>query len=119
MDRENTQNTIPFNSSSNPNPQDSYSISKYEAEQVLSVISKNSSMEIIIIRCPLIYGPCVKANFLQLLRIVYKGIPLPLGSVNNKRSILFIDNSIALNINLELFSIKSIFFSIFNFFNAH
>ena len=49
-------------------------------------------MELVIVRPPLVYGPRVKANFAKLLKLVDIGLPLPLGSVNNKRSLVFVDN---------------------------
>jgi len=75
-----------------PCPQDPYAVSKWEAEQILAEISSATGMEIVIIRPPLVYGPNVRANFLRLLRWVNKGVPLPLGMVNNRRSLVSLDN---------------------------
>lgn len=75
-----------------PNPQDPYAVSKWEAEKVLNKISEETGMEIVILRSPLLYGPGVKANFLRLLVMVDRGIPLPLASVNNRRSLIYLDN---------------------------
>lgn len=75
-----------------PNPVDPYGISKYEAEQGLLQIAKKTGMEAVIIRPPLVYGPGVKANFLSIMQLVHKGIPLPLDAVPNKRSLLALDN---------------------------
>lgn len=75
-----------------PNPQDAYSHSKYEAEQGLRQISAGSSMELVIIRPPLVYGPGVKANFAALMHAVQRGWPLPLGRVHNQRSLVSLDN---------------------------
>ena len=75
-----------------PEPQDPYAVSKWEAEQLLAEISSATGMETVIIRPPLVYGPNVRANFLRLLRWVNKGIPLPLGMVNNRRSLVSLDN---------------------------
>jgi nucleoside-diphosphate-sugar epimerase len=75
-------------------PFDPYGLSKYEAEVGLKKIAKESSLEVVIIRPPLIYGPGVKANFLNMMRWVERGIPLPLGSIQNQRSLLSIDNLI-------------------------
>lgn len=79
-----------------PNPVDAYGRSKWEAEQALMSLSQEEGMEIVIIRPPLIYGPGVKANFLSLMKLVNKGIPLPLGSVANYRSLVFVDNLVDL-----------------------
>lgn len=75
-------------------PQDPYSISKLEAEQGLFEIAEKTGMEIVIIRPPLVYGPGVKGNFAAMINCVRKGIPLPLGAVNNLRSLLALDNLI-------------------------
>jgi nucleoside-diphosphate-sugar epimerase len=71
---------------------DFYGASKYGAEQGLLKLARKSEMEVVIIRPPLVYGPGVKANFASLIRLVKKGIPLPLGAINNKRSLIAIDN---------------------------
>lgn len=78
-----------------PSPKDAYSISKWEAEQVLQEISKQTGLEVVIVRVPLVYGKEVKGNFLHLLNIVAKGIPLPFSKVKNLRSFLGLDNLIA------------------------
>ena len=85
-----------------PAPSDPYAISKYEAEQVLLEIADNSAMEVVIIRCPLVYGPGVKANFLQLLKVVGGGIPLPFTGIENRRSLIFLGNLVdAVNICID------------------
>lgn len=75
-----------------PHPQDAYAISKWEAEEALRKISKDTGMEVAIIRSPLVYGPHVKANFLKMMQYIKRGIPLPLGAIQNKRSLIGIDN---------------------------
>lgn len=77
-------------------PEDAYGISKWEAEQVLLEISKQTGLEVVIIRPPLVYGEGVKGNFLRLLDIVYKQIPLPFARINNLRSFIALDNLIDL-----------------------
>ncbi|WP_341237292.1 SDR family oxidoreductase [uncultured Limnobacter sp.] len=81
-----------FNESSIPNPIDPYGISKFEAEQQLLEFSQQSGLEVSILRPPLVYGPGVRANFLKLLSVVARGIPLPFGAVNNQRSLVFVGN---------------------------
>lgn len=91
----NGESTLPgqkFSPVSETIPADPYGLSKYEAEQRLKELSLKTGMEIVIIRPPLIYGPGVKANFLRMMQWVEKGIPLPLGSITNQRSLLGIDN---------------------------
>jgi len=80
---ESTPRLLTFTEDDIPNPQDAYGKSKHEAEQGLVHISKETGMEVVIIRPPLVFGPGVKANFSALMRAVRSGLPLPLGSVNN------------------------------------
>lgn len=75
-----------------PAPEDAYGISKHEAEVALRVIAKDTGMEVVIIRPPLVYGPGVRANFLALMRAVSRGIPLPLGAIDNRRSLVALTN---------------------------
>jgi len=75
-----------------PNPQDAYGQSKHEAEEGLRQLSAHTGMEVVVIRPPLVYGPGVKANFAGLIRAVQRGWPLPLGDVNNERSLVALDN---------------------------
>ncbi len=77
-----------------PAPEDYYGISKWEAEMVLQRVHAETNMEVVIIRPPLVYGPGVKANFLQLLRTVDRGIPLPLSRIQNRRSLIYLKNLI-------------------------
>jgi len=75
-------------------PADPYGVSKWEAEQELHKISNTTGIEVVILRPPLVYGPGVKANFLQLFKIVERGIPLPLSSIKNRRSFIYLGNLI-------------------------
>lgn len=93
---EQTQPRQPFTVNDNPNPQDHYGLSKWEAEQGLKNIAEETNMELVIIRPPLVYGPQVKGNFASLLRMVGAGMPLPLGCVDNSRSLVALDNLIDL-----------------------
>lgn len=82
----------PYREADAPAPLDAYAISKWEAEQGLRRIERETGMEVVILRPPLVYGPGVKANFQRLLRAVDKGWPLPLGAVKNRRSLLYLGN---------------------------
>lgn len=73
-------------------PEDEYGASKFQAEMLLRDLSGNSSLEVVIVRPPVVYGPHVKGNFLRLMGLVARGVPLPLGAVDNSRSMVFIDN---------------------------
>lgn len=82
----------PFNEKMAPQPEDAYGISKWEAEQALCDASHDTPLETAILRCPLVYGPGVKGNFLRLLHWTARGLPLPLASVDNHRSLIFVEN---------------------------
>ncbi len=79
-----------------PAPIDPYGISKYEAEQALRHVAQETGLEIVIIRPVLVYGPGVKANFLSMMRWLHTGIPLPLGAIENQRSLVALDNLVDL-----------------------
>ena len=82
----------PFSADDLPHPADAYAQSKFEAEQELREIGDRSGMEIVIVRPSLVYGPGVRGNFLRLMQLVEIGVPLPLGSVHNQRSLLALAN---------------------------
>lgn len=75
-----------------PDPQDPYGVSKWEAEQVLHQVAAETGLEVAIVRPPLVYGVGVKGNFAQMLKVLAKGIPLPLASVKNRRSLVYVGN---------------------------
>jgi nucleoside-diphosphate-sugar epimerase len=82
----------PFAADDAVHPEDPYAISKWEAEQALRQICAATNMELVVIRPPLIYGPGVKGNLQRLLRLIERGWPLPLGSIQNSRSLVGIGN---------------------------
>ncbi|MDO7597788.1 MAG: NAD-dependent epimerase/dehydratase family protein, partial [Pseudomonadota bacterium] len=82
----------PFKADDNFLPTDPYGLSKYEAEQGLLAIAKETGMEVVIIRPPLVYGPGVKANFSAMMKWIDKGLPLPFGTIHNQRSLVALDN---------------------------
>ena len=86
------QSSRPFLASDIPNPSGPYAISKYEAEQGLCQIAESTDMEVVIIRPPLVYGYDAPGNFGYLMRVINRGIPLPLGTIYNKRSFIALDN---------------------------
>lgn len=75
---------------------DAYALSKFEAEQVLIKLCKESSMDFVIIRPPLVYGNCAKGNFKKMIEWVSSAKLLPFGGVKNMRSIVYIDNLVSL-----------------------
>ncbi|GAA0670571.1 NAD-dependent epimerase/dehydratase family protein [Rheinheimera tangshanensis] len=85
-------NLKPFKVTDKPAPVESYAVSKLEAEIGLLEVAKSTGMEFVIIRPPLVYGPKAPGNFGKLTALVKSGIPLPLGAVNNKRSMVSLGN---------------------------
>ena len=81
-----------FSETDEANPQDPYGVSKWEAEQILHRVAAETGLEVVIVRPPLMYGAGVKGNFAQMLKVLAKGIPLPLASVSNLRSLVYIGN---------------------------
>lgn len=71
---------------------DPYGLSKYEAEQALLDLSQHTGLEVVVIRPVLIYGPNVKANFKSMVNLASKKIPLPIGCLDNKRSMVSVYN---------------------------
>ena len=89
-------NSAPFREGDVPNPEEPYALSKWEAEQGLWEVQKATGMEVVIIRPPLVYGPTAPGNFGSLVKWVGKGLPLPLGAINNSRTLVALDNLVDL-----------------------
>jgi nucleoside-diphosphate-sugar epimerase len=89
---ESTQSNSCFTADDSVDPQDPYGISKWEAEQALIQIASDTGLEVVIIRPPLVYGPNAKGNFSSMVKWLRRGVPLPFGSINNKRSLVGLDN---------------------------
>ncbi len=87
-----TQSNSCFTSEDSVNPQDPYGISKWEAEQALIQIASDTGLEVVIIRPPLVYGPNAKGNFASMVKWLRRGVPLPFGSIDNRRSLVGLDN---------------------------
>lgn len=87
-------NESPFIEKDIPRPEDNYGKTKHEAEKILKKVAKNSAMELIIIRPPLVYGAGVKANFKALISLSCSRLPLPFACAENKRSLIFVGNLI-------------------------
>jgi len=82
----------PYSETDPAAPQGPYAVSKHAAENALKEVSKRSLLETVVLRPPLVYGPGVGANFLRLIRLLDRRLPLPLASVSNRRSMIFLDN---------------------------
>ncbi len=80
----------PLTETSPTRPGDAYAASKLEAEKALAALGRE--MKITILRPPLVYGPAVRANFLALMTAVARGLPLPFASIDNRRSLVGVDN---------------------------
>ncbi|MBM5573546.1 SDR family oxidoreductase [Deefgea sp. CFH1-16] len=93
---ESTELGLPFFADDLAAPLDPYGVSKCEAEQGLLQLAKETGLEVVIIRPPLVYGPGVKANFAAMMKWLNKGIPLPLGAIHNQRSLVALDNLVDL-----------------------
>lgn len=92
-----TQSIKPFTESDVPLPVEPYAVSKLEAEQGLMELSRETGMEVVIIRPPLVYGPSAPGNFGKLANAVRRGIPLPLGAITqNRRTLVGLDNLVDL-----------------------
>lgn len=87
-----TEGAQAFSEGDAPHPHDDYSLSKWQAEQALQQISRETGLEVVIVRAPLVYGPAAKGNFSKLLSAIERGIPLPLAGVHNARSLVYVDN---------------------------
>jgi len=83
---------MPFTEFDEPHPHNPYSISKFEAENKLRRIATEATMELVVVRAPLVYGPGNPGNFLRLLKVVHRGIPLPFASINNLLSFIYVGN---------------------------
>lgn len=82
----------PFRADDAPRPHDPYGTSKHEAELGLRQLCTATGMELVVVRPPLVYGPGVRANFLSMLRWLKRGVPLPFGAIDNRRSLIALDN---------------------------
>ncbi|MCE0493787.1 UDP-glucose 4-epimerase family protein [Vibrio salinus] len=91
-----TNESEPFTADDMPHPQDAYGQSKYDAECALIEFAQQSGLELVIIRPPLVYGPGVKANFLSMMKVVAKGVPLPFGAIKSLRSFVYVENLVNL-----------------------
>lgn len=92
-----TQEGRLFTADNAPAPEDSYGVSKHEAELALHQVATDTGMEVVIIRPPLVYGPGVKANFQSMMRWLAWGVPLPLAALTqNRRSLVALDNLVDL-----------------------
>ncbi|MFT6908673.1 MAG: nucleoside-diphosphate-sugar epimerase [Oleiphilaceae bacterium] len=93
---EQTQPNKPFTAEDAPAPEDDFGLSKLEAEKGLQELANETGLEVVIVRPPLVYGPGAKGNFATLIKLVDKQLPLPLGTVDNMRSLVALGNLVDL-----------------------
>jgi nucleoside-diphosphate-sugar epimerase len=86
----------PFRPDDQPQPEDTYGRAKLASEQAARAATRGTALELVIVRPPLVYGPEVRANFRALLRLAGSGLPLPFAAIDNRRSLIFLDNLIDL-----------------------
>jgi nucleoside-diphosphate-sugar epimerase len=87
-----TRPGMPFRCTDQPFPRDAYGIGKLAVERALQGVTRQTCLELVILRPPLVYGPGVKGNFRALIRLAGSGLPLPFAEIENRRSLVFLDN---------------------------
>jgi len=86
----------PFRPSDPPAPRDAYARSKHRAEEALRELSGRTGLGVTIIRSPLVVGPGAGGNLRALLRLAATPLPLPFGSLRNRRTLIGVDDLAAL-----------------------
>lgn len=89
---EGTPQDRPFRADDSPAPVDPYGVSKAEAEAALADVASRTGLSLAVVRPPLVHGPGAKGNLAALLKVLCLGLPLPLGAVDNRRSLVGVDN---------------------------
>ncbi len=87
-----TTRGAPFTATATPDPQSDYGRTKLEAERLLLALGASSTMQVVVIRSPLVYGPGMRGSFQALVRLVQRGLPLPFASIDNRRSMVYLEN---------------------------
>jgi nucleoside-diphosphate-sugar epimerase len=82
----------PFRPDDTPRPEDAYGRAKLATERALAAVAAEMGLELVILRPPLVYGPGVGGNFRALLRLAGMGLPLPFATLDNRRSLIALDN---------------------------
>ncbi|MGH7060447.1 MAG: NAD-dependent epimerase/dehydratase family protein, partial [Stellaceae bacterium] len=86
----------PFRAGDRPRPRDPYGRAKLAIEPALAAAANAAGLELVMLRPPLVYGPGVKGNLHALIRLVASGVPLPFARIDNRRSLIALDNLVAL-----------------------
>lgn len=82
----------PFHGDDIPVPMDPYGLSKAEAEAELAGIATHTGLSLAVVRPPMVHGPAAKGNLAALMTVLARGIPLPLGAIDNRRSLVGVEN---------------------------
>jgi nucleoside-diphosphate-sugar epimerase len=91
-----TRPGVPFRSADPTLPRDAYGHRKLAIEQALQAAARETGLELVIFRPPLVYGPGAKGNFRALIRLLASGLPLPFAGIDNRRSLIFLNNLVDL-----------------------
>jgi nucleoside-diphosphate-sugar epimerase len=102
-----TATGVPFRATDSPQPSDPYGRAKLAIEQALATAADETGIDLVILRPPLVYGPAAKGNFRALMRLVAAGLPLPFARVDNRRSLIFVNNLVDLTARVALASAAS------------
>lgn len=89
---ERTAPGTPFRAGDTPRPRDAYGRAKLAIERAVDSAASSTGLDHVILRPPLVYGPGVKGNLRALLALIAGGIPLPVAALDNRRSLIFVDN---------------------------
>jgi nucleoside-diphosphate-sugar epimerase len=87
-----TRPGAPLRPADPPLPREAYGVAKLAIEGAVLSAARKTGLDLVILRPPLVYGPAVKANFRALMRLVASGLPLPFSRIDNRRSLIFLDN---------------------------
>jgi nucleoside-diphosphate-sugar epimerase len=86
----------PFHPDHPARPADAYGKAKLAIETAVAAAACETGLDLLILRPPLVHGPGVKGNLRALLRLMASGLPLPFADIDNRRSLIFIDNLVDL-----------------------
>jgi nucleoside-diphosphate-sugar epimerase len=87
-----TSMDVSFSEQDVPSPHNAYAVTKWEAEQALHQVARETGLEVVIVRPPLVYGAKAPGNFAQMISVLKLGVPLPFALVRNKRSLIYVGN---------------------------
>jgi len=85
-----------FRPNDTPRPEDAYGRAKLASEHAAAAAVRETGIELVVVRPPLVYGPGARANFAALVRLAASGLPLPFAAIDNRRSLIFRDNLVDL-----------------------